>query len=177
MFRAYPVTTGVLAVVAVTVTLVHRLVRTGRLRLPALPAAARADVTHSIAAYQHMTGTQFEHAVADLARRDPAVRAATVSGGANDRALDVLLHLTDGRRIAIQCKRYAPSNRVGAPVIYAVNGTYRAYHRCDQAVIVTTSTFTPAAQRANADLDHPLRLVDGRALSRWVCGGRPPWGV
>ncbi|MEX2970277.1 restriction endonuclease [Streptomyces sp. C184] len=177
VLRAHPVTTGVLAVVALAATVVHLLVRTGRLRLPALPTAVRADVTHSIAAYQHMTGTQFEHAVADLARRDPAVRAATVSGGANDRALDVLLQLTDGRRIAIQCKRHAPSNRVGAPVIYAVNGTYRAYHRCDQAVIVTTSTFTLAAQRANAELDHPLRLVDGRALSRWVSGGRPPWGV
>ncbi|MFI9078308.1 restriction endonuclease [Streptomyces sioyaensis] len=72
---------------------------------------------------------------------------------------------------------HAPTNRVGAPVIYAVNGTYRAYHRCDQAVIVTTSTFTPDAQRANAELDVPLRLVDGRALGRWVSGGRPPWGA
>ncbi|MGX1850673.1 restriction endonuclease [Streptomyces sp. NBC_01456] len=175
--REHPVTTGVLAALALVAAVAVLLVRTGRLQLPARPAAARADLTHSIAAYQHMTGTQFEHAIADLARRDPAVRSATVSGGANDRALDVLLRLTDGRRIAVQCKRYAPSNRVGAPVIYAVNGTYRAYHRCDQALIVTTSTFTPAAQRANAELDHPLRLVDGRALSRWVCGGRPPWGA
>ncbi|WP_246102566.1 restriction endonuclease [Streptomyces piniterrae] len=41
--------------------------------------------------------------------------------------------------------------------------------------MVTTSSFTPDAQRANAELDHPLRLVDGRALGRWVSGGRPPW--
>ncbi|ARF53841.1 restriction endonuclease [Streptomyces gilvosporeus] len=173
--RAYPVTTGVLAALILVAALAVLLVRTGRLRLPALPTAARADFTHNIAAYQHMTGAQFEHAIADLARRDPSVRTATVAGGANDRALDVLLHLTDGRRIAVQCKRYAPSNRVGAPVIYAVNGTYRAYHRCDQALIITTSSFTPAAQRANAELDHPLRLIDGRALGRWVSGGRPPW--
>ncbi|MEV6568525.1 restriction endonuclease [Streptomyces kronopolitis] len=175
--RAHPVATGVLTALALTAAVVVLLVRTGRLPLPARPTAARADLTHGIAAYQHMTGTQFEHAIADLARRDPAVRSATVSGGANDRALDVLLRLTDGRRIAVQCKRYAPSNRVGAPVIYAVYGTYRAYHRCDQALIVTTSTFTPAAQRANAELDRPLRLVDGRALGRWAGGGRPPWGA
>ncbi|MFF4603419.1 restriction endonuclease [Streptomyces sp. NPDC001339] len=175
VFQEYPVTSSVLATLAVAAAVLLLVIRTGRLHLPGLRTAAQADFTHSIAAYQHMTGTQFEHAIADLARRDPAVRAATVSGGANDRALDVLLHLIDGRRIAIQCKRYAPSNRVGAPVIYAVNGTYRAYHRCDQAVIVTTSTFTPDAQRANAELDHPLRLVDGRALGRWIAGGRPPW--
>ncbi|MFH8569300.1 restriction endonuclease [Streptomyces sp. NPDC017993] len=174
--REYPVTVSVVAALAVAAAVLLLLVRTGRINLPALPTGVRADFTHSIAAYHHMTGTQFEHAIADLARREPAVRAATVSGGANDRALDVLLQLTDGRRIAVQCKRYAPSNRVGAPVIYAVNGTYRAYHRCDQALIVTTSTFTPAAQRANAELDHPLHLVDGRALGRWVSGGRPPWG-
>jgi restriction system protein len=175
--REYPVTTSVLATLALAAAVLLLLVRTGRLQLPTLPTAARADFTHSIAAYQHMTGTQFEHAIADLARRAPSVRTATVSGGANDRALDVLLQLTDGRRIAIQCKRYAPSNRVGAPVIYAVNGTYRAYHRCDQALIITTSSFTPDAQRANAELDHPLRLIDGRALGRWVSGGRPPWGT
>ncbi|MGW3008329.1 restriction endonuclease [Streptomyces sp. NPDC001219] len=175
--RTYPVTTGVLAALALTATVLLFLLRTGRLHLPALRTAARTDFTHSIAAYQHMTGTQFEHAIADLARRDPSVRTATVTGGANDRALDVLLQLTDGRRIAVQCKRHAPTNRVGAPVIYAVNGTYRAYHRCDQALIVTTSAFTPNAERANAELDRPLSLVDGRALARWVSGGRPPWGV
>ena len=59
---------------------------TGGIQLPTLPTAARTDFTHSIAAYQHMTGTQFEHAVADLARGDPSVRTATVSGGTNDRA-------------------------------------------------------------------------------------------
>ncbi|MFG2222657.1 restriction endonuclease [Streptomyces sp. NPDC048644] len=175
--REYPVTTGIVAALALAAAVLVRRVRTGRIRLPLLRATGRADFTHSIAAYQHMTGTQFEHAIADLARRDPAVRSATVAGGANDRALDVLVQLADGRRIAVQCKRYAPSHRVGAPVIYAVNGTYRAYHRCDHALIVTTSAFTQDAQRANAELDHPLRLVDGRALGRWVSGGRPPWST
>ncbi|MEU8783789.1 restriction endonuclease [Streptomyces sp. NPDC048637] len=176
-FREYPVISSLVTALALAATTVYFLAGTGRLRLLARPAGGRADVTHSIAAYQHLTGPQFEHAIADLARRDPAVRTATVSGGSNDRALDVLVQLADGRRVAVQCKRHAPKNRVGAPVIYAVNGTYRAYHRCDQAVIVTTSSFTPDAQRANAELDHPLRLIDGRALARWVCGGRPPWGA
>ncbi|WP_275461244.1 restriction endonuclease [Streptomyces noursei] len=169
--RAHPVATvtvGVLTAVAATLVL---LVRTGRLDLP----GPRRDVTHTLAALLHMTGTQFEHAVADLARQDPAVRSATVSGGANDRGLDVLVVLRDGRRIAVQCKRYAEGNRVGAPAIYTANGTYRAYHQCDQAVIVTTSRFTRDAEVANASLPEPLRLIDGRRLARWLGGGAPPW--
>ncbi|MGW7489449.1 restriction endonuclease [Streptomyces sp. NPDC054786] len=176
-FREYPVISSLVTALALAATTAYFLASTRHLRALARPIGGRADFTHSIAAYQHLTGPQFEHAIAELARRDPAVRTATVAGGSNDRALDVLVQLTDGRRIAIQCKRHAPNNRVGAPVIYAVNGTYRAYHRCDQAVIVTTSSFTPDAQRANADLDHPLRLIDGRSLARWASGGRPPWGA
>ncbi|WP_407285810.1 restriction endonuclease [Streptomyces sp. BP-8] len=84
--------------------------------------------------------------------------------------------MTDGRRIDVQGKRYAPSNRVRELVIYSVNGTDRAYHRCEQAPIITSS-FTPAAQRANAELDRPLRLIDSRALGRCVSGGRPPRGT
>ncbi|MGG2461151.1 restriction endonuclease [Streptomyces sp. RGM 3693] len=171
--REHPVATVTLGILA-TATLVF-LARTGRLHLPGSPGP-RQDVTHTLAAFQHMTGTQFEYAVADLARRDPAVRSATVSGGANDRGLDVLVVLRDGRRIAVQCKRYAEGNRVGAPAIYTANGTYRAYHRCDHAVIVTTSRFTRDAELANASLPEPLRLIDGRGLARWIGGGCPPWG-
>ncbi|MCK7622808.1 restriction endonuclease [Streptomyces sp. RS10V-4] len=171
--REYPGTSLVLGVAAATAAVVL-LVRTGRLRLPG-PALGRPDAPHTLAAYQRMTGPQFEHAIADLARRDPGVRSATVSGGANDRGLDVLVVLRDGRRVAVQCKRYAEGNRVGAPAIYTANGTYRAFHRCDHAVIVTTSRFTRDAEVANAALPEPLRLIDGRKLARWVGGGRAPW--
>ncbi|MYT30082.1 MULTISPECIES: restriction endonuclease [unclassified Streptomyces] len=174
--RAYPVTTLVLGILATAAATLFLLARAGRLRLPDL-VRSHQDVTHTLAAYQRMTGPQFEHAVADLARRDPAVRSATVSGGANDRGLDVLVVLHDGRRIAVQCKRYAEGNRVGAPAIYTANGTYRAYHRCDHAVIVTTSRFTRDAELANASLPEPLRLIDGRGLARWIGGGRPPWAT
>ncbi|GAA0501438.1 restriction endonuclease [Streptomyces olivaceiscleroticus] len=136
----------------------------------------RRTYDHTLAAYQAMEPTAFEHAIADLARRDQNVTSATVQGGSNDRALDVLVSLADGRRIAIQCKRYGPTNRVPAGVIYEVNGTYRDYHRCQVGIIVTTSGFTRDATLANASLDQPLRLIDGRALTRWAGGGRPPWG-
>ncbi|MFJ9420177.1 restriction endonuclease [Streptomyces sp. NPDC101227] len=86
--------------------------------------------------------------------------------------------MADGRRIDVQGKRYAPSNRVRELVIYAVDGTTRAYHRCEQAPIITTSSFTPAAQRANPELDHPLRQCSsvGAASAEPTCVGEitPP---
>lgn len=172
----YPVTSAiVITLVAITALTVY-LARTGRLRLPTrVVQAPPGNYVHSIAAYQAMGPDDFEHAIAELARRDRAVRDTDVSGGKNDRGLDVLVTLHDGRRIAVQCKRYATTNRVGAPAIYTANGTFRAYHRCDQAVIVTTSAFTRDAERANAELDQPLTLIDHRRLTRWLSGGRPPW--
>lgn len=146
----------------------------GGARTIQLPQPRRA-YGHTLAGYLALEPTQFEHAVADLARRDPGVASAVVQGGSNDRALDVLVTLHSGHRVAIQCKKYAPTKRVGAPTIYEVNGTYRDYHRCQLGIIVTTSCFTRDATVANASLDQPLRLIDGRALARWAAGGRPPW--
>ncbi|MFH9425946.1 restriction endonuclease [Streptomyces sp. NPDC017529] len=144
----------------------------GRIRV-ALPHQRRHD--RLLAHYQRMDGTAFEHAIADLARRDPDVHSATVEGGANDRALDVLVTLVTGHRIAIQCKRYSPRNRVPADAVYQVNGTYRDYHRCQLAAIVTTSGYTRDAISANACLTQPIRLIDGPALATWANGGPAPW--
>ncbi|SCK24605.1 Restriction endonuclease [Streptomyces sp. SceaMP-e96] len=117
--------------------------------------------------------TEFEHAVADLARRDPAVRRTDVSGGKNDRGLDVLVHLHSGDRYLLQCKRW--KGRVGSEEVMKINGTYRDIHNCVGAAIITTSAFTADAERTNAMLPKALRLIDGRGLARWASGGRPPW--
>lgn len=118
---------------------------------------------------------QFEHAVAELARRSPGVTAASVHGGADDRGLDVLVELRDGRRVLVQCKRYAPGNPVGSDAVQIVNGTYRDAHRCDEAVIVTTSRFTRSAVELNGVFVWPIGLMDGEGLVAWANGGPPPW--
>lgn len=174
----YPVTSTLVLVLAAAAALTVYLARTGRLRLPASLAGAagagpRRDFTHTIAAYQAMDYTEFEHAMADLARRDPAVRSTDVSGGKNDRGLDVLVHLHSGDRYLLQCKRW--KGRVGSEEVMKINGTYRDIHHCVGAAIITTSAFTADAERTNAMLPKALRLIDGRGLARWASGGRPPW--
>lgn len=172
--REYPVTTAILGVLAAATAALTYLARTGRLHLPARAGQGPSgNYVHSIAAYQAMDYTAFEHAMADLAKRDPNVRDTQVSGGKNDRGLDVLVRLHNGDRYLIQCKRW--KGRVGSEEVMKINGTYRDIHGCIGAAIVTTSAFTMDAQRTNAMLPTPLRLIDGRGLARWASGGRPPW--
>ncbi|WP_373299859.1 restriction endonuclease [Streptomyces albospinus] len=54
--------------------------------------------------------------------------------------------LTFAASLIVKYERYTPSNRVGAPAIYAIDGTCRA-SRCDNALIVTTSSFSPDTLR------------------------------
>jgi restriction system protein len=122
-----------------------------------------------------MTPARFEQAIAELAQKDPDVLQAIAVGQANDRGLDVHVHLTDGRRILIQCKKYRDGNNVGSETIQTINGVYRDIHHCHQAVIVTTAGFTRAAVETNTMLPQPIRLIDGHGLITWANGGHAPW--
>lgn len=127
----------------------------------------------SVANFLRLSPTQFEHAVADLCRRDGCTRV-TVVGGAGDLAADVLATTPDGRRILIQAKRYAPGNPVRSPAVQAVNGTYRQIHGADLAAVVTTSNFT--ADAASFGRRVGLRMFDEQALAGWASQTGPaPW--
>jgi len=180
--KTWPVLTGTV-VALIGALLVLRAVRPRRLapllhRLdtlsfyrPALPARGR----RTLDAFRHMHPTRFERAIAELAQKDPFVSQATAVGQANDRGMDVLVHLNDGRRVLIQCKRYNGHN-VGSEDIQKTNGTYRDIHHCHQAVIVTTASFTADARDTNAMLPQRIRLVDGAELEAWANGRIPaPW--
>ncbi|MFF0297989.1 restriction endonuclease [Kitasatospora sp. NPDC004614] len=132
-----------------------------------------AQLRH-IGAFLSMGPKEFEHALAVLCRRDGCTEV-TVVGGAGDLAADVLATTPAGQRILIQAKRYGPKTLVGSQDVQKVNGTYRDVHRCDLALVVTTSTFTKAAAAFCAQVG--IRAVDRRALALWAEGtGRPPWG-
>lgn len=135
-------------------------------------ARRRATQRLTVAQYRQLNPTQFEHAIADLCRRDGCTRV-TVVGGAGDLAADVLATTPDGRRILIQAKRYAPGNPVRSPAVQAVNGTYRQIHGADLAAVVTTSSFTKDAAEFGSRVG--LRMFDGQQLAAWAAGGPPPW--
>ncbi|MEU6441876.1 restriction endonuclease [Streptomyces sp. NPDC047046] len=116
----------------------------------------------------------FEEAVADLCRRD-GCQDVEVVGGAGDLGADVLATAPDGRRVVIQCKRYAPTHKTGSQDLQRFGGTCWTVHGAQLAVLVTTSTFTdPAKDYAEFC---GIRLVDGAELEAWTAGESPaPWG-
>ncbi|NED80211.1 restriction endonuclease [Streptomyces sp. SID11233] len=121
-----------------------------------------------------LTPDAFEEAVADLCRRD-GCEDVEVVGGAGDLGADVLATAPDGRRVVIQCKRYAPTHKTGSQDLQRFGGTCWTVHGAQLAVLVTTSTFTaPAEDYAEAC---GIRLVDGVELEAWATGeGAAPWG-
>jgi restriction system protein len=182
--RTWPWQTAA-ATVLLAATLIARAIRPRRLariwqglawisaRRRILPRPGHG--TRTLSTFLNLTPYGFEQAITELALEDPRVHTAHRVGGANDRGADVLVHLRDGRRILIQCKHHQPGNNVGSPVIQTTNGVYRDIHHCHAAVIVTTAGFTPAAYDTNTRLPHPIRLIDGPALTTWANGGQPPW--
>ncbi|MGW4806364.1 restriction endonuclease [Kitasatospora sp. NPDC004272] len=132
---------------------------------------ARVAQLRHIGAFLTMGPKDFEHALATLCRRDGCTKV-TVVGGAGDLAADVLATTPTGQRILIQAKRYGPRTLVGSQDVQKVNGTYRDVHRCDLALVVTTSTFTKAAAAFCTRVG--IRTVDQRALALWAEGTVPP---
>ena len=87
-----------------------------------------------------LSGTEFEEFLAGLFRAQGY--AAELTAVTGDFGADVILS-KDGRRIAVQTKRYAGSVGVQA-VQEALSG--RAYYQCDTAWVVTTGAFTVNAR-------------------------------
>lgn len=145
------------------------LYRASQQQTPALPSTQ----FHALADFQRMTPTQFERALASLCQRDGCTQV-TVVGGAGDLGADVIATTPDGRRLVIQAKRYAPTNRVGSPDVQKVGGTYQVVHRAHLAAVVTTSGFTQAAVGYAGQAG--IRLFGARELAGWVTRTGPaPW--
>jgi restriction system protein len=118
---------------------------------------------HSLGELLALTPTQFEGAVADLLH-GMGYRDVRRVGGSGDLAADILCRDDNGRSIVVQCKRYAPGNRVGSPHIQTFIGMLSVHHQADHGIYVTTSEFSrPAQQLAQR---HRISLIDGAELSR-----------
>ena len=83
-----------------------------------------------------LSGTEFEEFLAGLFRAQGYAAEFTAVTG--DYGADLILS-KDGRRIAVQAKRYAGSVGVQA-VQEALSG--QAYYQCDTSWVITTGTYT-----------------------------------
>lgn len=111
---------------------------------------------------------RFEELVAELLRAqgfEPTLTPRTRDGGrdilaARSDALGNLLYL-------VECKRYAPGNKVGVEVVRSIHGVTQA-ERANKGVIVTTSSFTRDAIAFASPLKYGIGLHDFEALKVWL---------
>jgi restriction system protein len=154
-----PVLAGVGLVLAVIGALALLVWFAGRQRLRATTLAQLLALSPS----------GFEQAVADLLR-ELGYKDVRRTGGAGDLNVDVWCHDPHGARVAVQCKRYAPSHRVGSPEVQTFIGMIFQHHGADRGWFVTTSSFTEHALRlAN---QHQIVPVDGAALVKLILDAR-----
>jgi restriction system protein len=157
------------AVIAAVV--VTGLVRAGRREAQAekvrLAEEAQRQARRSLEAVWAMDDREFEEYVAELCRRDGCTGVKRV-GGAGDLGADVTGYLPDGRKIVIQCKRYAKHRTVGSRDIQTFNGTARAEHGADVPIFVASCVFTTPARTFAARQN--LCLIDINLLGFWNSG-------
>ena len=111
-----------------------------------------------------LTPREFEEAIADLIV-PLGYTEIRVVGGAADLGVDVLCRDRQGRRVAIQCKRYQPDNDISSSAVQTFMGGMVA-HEAERGIIVTTSSFSaPARDLAKSQ---GIRLIDGAELSRML---------
>ncbi|MEU4272939.1 restriction endonuclease [Streptomyces sp. NPDC026092] len=147
------------------------LVRAGRREAEAekvrLAEQARVQAARSMESVWAMGDREFEEYVADLCRRDGCTEVRRV-GGANDLGADVMGRLPDGRKIVVQCKRYAKHRTVGSPDLQKFNGTARSEHGADIPLFVASCKYTKQARAFAAR--HHLVLIDVDLLGFWNSG-------
>ncbi|MEG8279914.1 restriction endonuclease [Streptomyces sp. AHA2] len=124
----------------------------------------------SMAEVDALSWQEFETYIAQLCRRDGCTRVV-VSGRSGDLGADVVGYLADGRRLVVQCKKYAPQRSVSSQDMQKFVGTARPEHGADVALFVTTCrTFTKAA--LGLALRQDIVALNRDLLGAWVRGAR-----
>ncbi|WP_331739810.1 restriction endonuclease (plasmid) [Streptomyces goshikiensis] len=122
----------------------------------------------SMAQVDGLSWQEFEAYIAELCRRD-GCREVVVSGKSGDLGADVVGYLADGRKLVIQCKKYAPHRSVPSQDMQKFVGTARLEHGADVALFVTTChAFTRDA--LGLALRQDIVALHRDLLGSWVKG-------
>ncbi|MEE3064025.1 MAG: restriction endonuclease [Actinomycetota bacterium] len=122
------------------------------------PRGRRGDAT--LRAIDAMDGIAFEQYVA--ARLGRAGWRVGTTPAAGDYGVDLIAE-KDGRRVAIQCKRYGKPVGVAA-VQQVVSGA--RHHGCTRSIVVSNQQFTAAAKQLAHT--HGCQLIGRTTLQGWV---------
>ena len=109
----------------------------------------------------YMTGLEFEKFMADVLRQKGYLVEETKASG--DQGVDLLLPNYDGKRVAVQLKRYT-----GAVGNSAIQQTFAgmAHYHAEEGWVITTGTFTKSARQIARSTR--VRLIDGKELADWL---------
>lgn len=125
--------------------------------LPSIPSTVRE-------VYTRLTPPEFElFAAAVIIALGEGHRFLRHSGQTDDRGVDVRLLNRFGNQVIVQCKLYAPTNRVGQPEVRDFTGC--TYERgVVNGYFVTTSTFTRAAWQWIYAHSARIKTIDAQKL-------------
>lgn len=120
-----------------------------------------------MAAMDSMTGREFEKHIAVLLRRDGCTNVV-VLGRHGDRGVDITALTADGRRLVVQCKRFAPHLRITSPEVQKFVGSAKVLYASDVALYVATCRFTPDALSIAEEAG--ITAVHRGLLEKWGAG-------
>lgn len=109
-----------------------------------------------------LSGHQFEDQVVEFLT-EKGYRDVERVGGAGDLGVDIVCRDSLDRRVAVQCKRFAPGRTIGSPLIQLFFGMV-VRRRAERGLYVTTSSYTQPARKLALELD--IDLIDGSQLAR-----------
>jgi restriction system protein len=144
---------------AILVVIIVLIARGERTRKPS--SATAAALSQRLASVRHMSGTQFEHFVAEAMRR--LGYSVQVLGGSGDQGVDLIATRGGGERLAIQCKQYA--RPVGNKPVQEVFAGAK-HHRCTAAWVVAPEGFTRGAVELARSVG--VALYDAHSLRAWI---------
>lgn len=120
-----------------------------------------------MASMDAMNGREFEEHVAELLRRDGCTNVI-VQGGGRDRGIDITALTPNGRRIVVQCKRFAPHLSITSPEIQKFLGAAKVLRDSEVALFVATCPFTRDA--LNIAAESGITAVHRGLLEEWSAG-------
>ncbi|MFC5824998.1 restriction endonuclease [Nonomuraea insulae] len=137
----------------------YRVIQTRRVRfLAANTELAKVDL---------MTGTQFEHLVAERMIAE-GFRRVHERGGSGDGGVDITAVAPGGTPYAIQCKRYGGT--VGAPQVRNFLGALANAFTGHTGVLITSGRLTRQARTEALNARQSLHVLERDLLADWLIG-------
>ena len=111
--------------------------------------------------------TEFEFLSGELLLKQGLLLSCKRVGGAGDLGADLIGHDKQGKKVIVQCKRYAIGNKVGSPELQKFMGMIQIHHMADYGIFITSSEYSSPAKELAGKHKELIKLVDGQEIAKW----------